>query len=479
MFISAKYRRTVARLFLPIFTVWMCIVPARSYAFVFAPALVPITVAAVDSAAVATSIDVGATAVATFIGASISYFLFQDSNLNKVRIPITLDPSKVPPAPSAPVTARPVLHLDPAVTYTISDNSASVGHGCGTGSGLSFADACAAHACVGGWTQVANNGGAYNAGVKSIVDYTCTYWAGRYTNQKFYGATSLQCDPGYTVSGSSCVLSNSRLVTPDKATDYQRIGTTLSPIPDVDTATNPVKGSVNSTGAYEFAGTDSTGNPVQIVITPVSSGGSTVQINKQGTDVAGNTVTTALNLSINDQGIVEGAHQAQTNNAVSVNPATQTATVIPTGNVAQNPTKVTPVSFPSDYARTGEAVAAANTLTPKLDTLHADLNPSTFIPPSSVDPVTPMQDRINSMSTLPANPSISWMPSILPGNATSCIPIPWNMHFTTGLLAGIGGDASIDICSKLDLIRQILGYLFMVGTTVFVYRRFVRGNQVS
>jgi hypothetical protein len=145
-----------------------------------------------------------------------------------------------------------------------------------------------------------------------------------------------------------------------------------------------------------------------------------------------------------------------------VNPASTVAVASPSGSVAP-----APIQFPNDYARQGQ-----------LDTIHNDLT-SGFTAPAGVDPVKPMQDRIDALTTPPAVPQIDWIPSLLPGSASNCYAMPIDGAVHGGLLNGVGGMASFDICDKLDLVRQILGYLFMVGTVVHIFRLFTRSNGSS
>lgn len=159
---------------------------------------------------------------------------------------------------------------------------------------------------------------------------------------------------------------------------------------------------------------------------------------------------------------------AENGQGVLDSPGTQTGT---------NPVAGT---WPEDYARAGEAAAAANILAPKLDTIAARLDPATFHVSTEVDPVHAMDDRITGIGEVHnSTPAINWMPSLLPGQAVACRSLPIDMNITSGPMAGIGGSASIDICDKFDIIRQILGYLFMVGTVVYCFRCFTRGNSAE
>lgn len=70
----------------------------------------------------------------------------------------------------------------------------------------------------------------------------------------------------------------------------------------------------------------------------------------------------------------------------------------------------------------------------------------------------------------------SWLPSLLPGASVQCKPIPINVELSHGWLSGLKASSSVDICDKLDLLRQIMAYLFGIGTVIYIFRVFTRAN---
>jgi hypothetical protein len=325
------------------------------------------------------------------IGVTAAFFTMTAADGSKVAVPMVPGAGGAAPAPTAPATSAQAQHLDPSVTYTVTDNGASLPHACG-GSGLSFAAACAATACVGGWTQVSNNGGAYSAGVNSIVDYTCTYWAGGYTNQQMYGATSLSCSAGYVVSGSSCVLSDARLVTQDNRQDVSRNGNVMSvTLGDLHGALSAnVMTTTTSNDTVSVSGTGTNGQPMQtnFVATP---SGTTILQSQQMSDPAGSTYVQTVTATVDLNGTVTSASQSSSNASLQPDPANPSSLVPvsnPSGSISASPA-ATGGGFPNDYARTGEAAAAAATTNARLDTLHHDLSDTaTVADPLAVDPAT-------------------------------------------------------------------------------------------
>lgn len=371
-----------------------------SFSLVFFPArnsdaILPVLGVALGYTATGATLTAGVETVVmgalALIGVTAAFFTMTAADGSKVVVPMVPGAGGAVPAPSAPATSAQAQHLNPSATYTVTDNGPSLPHACG-GSGLSFAAACAATACVGGWTQVANNGGSYNAGVNSIVDYTCTYWAGGYTNQKFYGATSLSCSAGYVVSGSSCVLSDAKLVTQDKRQDVARNGNTLSvTLGDLHGSLSAnVLTTTNSNDTVSISGTGTTGQPMQtnFVTTP---SGTTILQSQQMSDSAGNTYVQTVTATVDLNGTVTSASQSSSNTSLQPDPANPSLLVPvanPSGSISANPT-ATGGGFPNDYARAGEAAAAAATINAKLDTLHHDLSDTTTVAdPLAVDPTT-------------------------------------------------------------------------------------------
>lgn len=295
-----------------------------------------------------------------------------------VRIPLTSAATPIP-APSAPVSAS----LSGGVTI-VGDPSAQLCNTdptCGTYQPLSQ--------CLAGYGAVPTR--FCKVSVSGVF-----YGLKNYSQPIVYpagvtdGAGS--CPAGYVVSGVSCALSNPRLVTSDGKKDLTRTGTAFTlPISanDIDVSLSaPMKGTIGTDGSYQLAGTDSAGNLFQLKVTPTTNGGSTVQYKQQTVDSVSNTSTTTQTFTVDSAANITSAVQTSAYESLTVDPATQTATVTTTGTgtpTAQASQQA--ITFPSDYARTGEAATAAQPVTnavnaqsAKLDTLHHDLTDTVAAP---------------------------------------------------------------------------------------------------
>ena len=218
------------------------------------------------------------------------------------------------------------------------------------------------------------------------------------------------CGSGWNVSGSTCSLSNARQAVPDGKQDYQRTGQSFSTYPNDDLAdvnaylsTKTVSVSndtISVSGMTPVTTAHPVSTPQLITITNTADGGSVITAQVQKTDANGATYTQQTTLTVSPTAVVTSAavtNQAQTLTANStgtaLTPTTSTGTYAPAASSS-------PIVFPSDYAKAGEAAAAAATVvaainaqSAKLDTLHHDLTDSATPP---ADPTVPESNRFKS-----------------------------------------------------------------------------------
>lgn len=417
--INSRVRKYSARFLLPILTVWLCVVPGRVYAqsvpipVIGATAQTTAQIIAFPGAAIGGG-EVGAAGASVggagfFVGAgafavgmAIGYFgleaLLGDGSTAHVRIPLTSAPAAAVPAPSAPSTAPGV----PVYNYYASFYSFG-------GSGSTAQLACN--------SLVVSIYGAGKVGIATetscAIGNGCTGDCTALISKTATGSTT--CPAGYALSGSTCVLSNARTVTPDKACDFERSGSALAMISDPDCAASgqviPTLCSgdgVSCTGQ----GVSPSGQPRSYSIVTLPNGGSIVQTYEQRS-VNGQTQVQSSMVTISPAGIVESVSgDIQAGSIPSSSTGAAVAPVTSSSTLQQEAPQLQPVTFPSDYARTGEAAAAANALSPKLDTLHRDLSDTV----STIDPTVPIVDEMptwgNSFTNL-----LGWR---VPAHASAC-----------------------------------------------------------
>lgn len=454
--INFRMRKLLARIALPILSIWLCILPSRSYAFVpAAVGLYGVSTAAESAAAVAAAGGVGGTAgAAAFaaagafalgasalaVGATMGYLIVDNLTGDLVRIPLTT--ANPAPPPSAPATSTPI----PTTVYYVSG----------------YIGDTKSAACLNAWTSTGGNlGGGYFVEFSQVSPDGTMCWGRLSPGGSFYimaGITTGQiaaCGSGYVASGSNCNLSNPRAVTSDKTKDYQRTGTTLEPFPnDIDTASADV--SALPSGALLIQDKTASGEPRHYKIIPQTDGGSNVEIYEPVTNAVGDTGTKKVVISVSPSGTVTGKTQTTTGEQLGQDPATG----LPVLNPAPSGTTFNPsspsgsaITFPSDYARTGEASNAADGIKTKLDTLHGDLSSTTNIG----DPVEPTSGDMPGWGSTFSG-LLGWQ---LPAHGSSCPTPSLDLAFM-----GLGSHAMTMHCTLINNHFDALNAAMMVVWTV-------------
>lgn len=267
------------------------------------------------------------------------------------------------------------------------------------------------------------------------------------SNTWWYVSSELACGAGYTLSGSSCVLSNASLVMKPADGRCQILMNVSGFVVDpqdpecgglaAQTGTTVAPGKITQTKPGSFTNGTVTINP---------DGSRTIVYSSANT--ANNTTTITTVNMIPDAG---GQTAMVTGSSVVV--------VAGTGTAASTGTAPLNIDFPDDYNR--EATQAQ--IKTGIDTVHGDLDASGFaLPaPSAITPeaaaalevkkVTDVLDAsVASYDNFKLLDWSTWIP-VLP--AAGCTPF-------TGTVAG--RPISIDICPKIALLNELLGWLLSV-----------------
>ena len=315
---------------------------AKSFAVV--PALLLFVAPAAESTFVPWAAGVGAAAVAALAG----WIMLQDPEKPQQKpITIQLDPNK----PLITPTGWTSPTQPPASTPH--DNTQEVGCQASAGPGESSApifmgsttdasSACNAACAYGGGTY--EGSGIYCSGPPSPTGYS---WRINVLSR------DKPCPTGYTQNNNTCILSEPEQVKkPPKGKDeIKRDGNVFARDPQQDPADNNPKVEVNGNKISYIA---DNGEKVEIQLSGSASGGATVTHSIPDTS----TGTTKVNTTaLSNTGATTGVNQQ---------------TYQGTGT-QQSSTPSTGTTFPNDYAKAGEAQAAANSTNAKLDTLHGDL----------------------------------------------------------------------------------------------------------
>lgn len=445
--------RRISRIFLPLFLGWVLLAPARSYAFV--PAAVYAAYAVAPSGA-SVALSAAGTALTGLVGTGLLYLALGDGSTSKLRIPLGVEPV---PAPDAPATSIP----SPLVKYDY------VSSGAFTYSTQS--EACQSNPTIDRSVYCTFTGTAYQGVVNGLEQSYCkwTLCDGRtgFDGGTVYGKTFTSCPSGYAPDGSGgCTLVDARQATPDNFCDISRSGTTLATIQDNDCAAlNSEVQQACSGSSCTIAGKDTNGNPVRIEITANPDGGTSTRVYTQRTS-SGQTVVETATIRTNGDGVVQQA--ASTTNAGS----------LPMDGAPEVGTPVTPseITFPTDYARQGEAAAAAAPAVQKLTSIETALNDST-VPDTATEPqlitdVMAQRDNVDEDITATGSAGLPFaLPELSnPFQPMACQPLGFSTH---------GYSVTFDICPWVPTIKEILGYALYVLTAGMLFNMLMRRPDVS
>jgi len=382
-----------------------------------------------SAAAAVGAVDIFAALGLVTVGASISYFAIDylvGDHYDVIRVPLT-EASPVP-SPLAPASADSV----PAYTYTATRGSAF-------GSGPTPVDAV--NNLISKYPSlycfVSASETSFTVGQKSA---SCDP-AYNLTQPMTKVQTGIICPAGYSDSGGVCVLYDARAVSPDKACDLQRSGSALSMISDPDcagsgTAIAEICNSpgISCTGTeLQFTSTNAQGQPRQVVVTPSIDGGSVISTHQQRVS-SGSTVVDSTQVQVSPSGVVQTISGGTTIGNVQLDgsPPQVGQAVLPTD-----------FTFPSDYARTGEAQDAINSISPNVRQISDSLTLSQTVPDPADPTSTPLPNFGNTFDGL-----TGWN---LPAHSSSC-PTP-----SVDLSSVLGVGSVYTMTAHCDLINDHFG----------------------
>ena len=226
------------------------------------------------------------------------------------------------------------------------------------------------------------------------------------------------CPSGYTLSGTTCNLTDPRSGIADNKVDYSRSGAVYSApsSSDADHA-QTLQGTITGSGAgVQIAGTNASGMPVAYNVTAREDGGSVVQQQTAVATAAGDTGTKTETFQISPTGVIETATQTTTADQLAVDPAASpssaTISVVAADPNASSSTLYQGFQFPNDYARVGEAAAAANILAPKLDNIKDALTTTATVDDPTLPAVEDMPGFGDTFTDL-----LAWR---LPPHSSAC-----------------------------------------------------------
>jgi hypothetical protein len=442
----------VARVVLPFAVLWCVFWPQRE-AKALLPFLVPIAVAGLDAAGSVVVADMIGAAATALIGGTIVALAITPkdagtgSDLVPIRVATTTgagSTSVMAPSGSAPSSGTVT------VTYSFSGGGK-------TGTASNITDACTSLAAQLGFSP-------------GFIDSGRCYWTlagGVWGGGVLPTGPVNTCSPGYTLAaGPVCNLTDLRAAAQDGRQDVTRSGTTMTKATEADSSPAPSATQTTTTtnDTLVVSGKDSSGRPVRVSVQATSDGGSLMTVSTQKTDANGGTYTDNRITQIASDGTVRSGANTSTGQQVVYNPTTgvyDLATATSTANPATAGSGSTSITFPSDYARAGEAVSAANVITavlgPKLDAITAtgaDPTELTIAPGSEFDQAF-FQGTFSNL--------LGWQ---LPAHSSQCptSSFTWNGgSYTINSHCQLIADHFSTLAGAMSAVWTILALLIVLG----------------
>lgn len=423
--------------------------------------LIGLAVAAIGPGGTLLTADLLTAGVTSLIGGSIVALALTPSTADApTRVPLMSDKPTIDAVMPPPAAASSVAPTQ-STTGVWSDGWGGSGY-------TSAAAACsAAGAAQLGWCQGMSSdwtGGSGTLTGASSCSATCCLSSGgcnTFPQSISSQSTTVQtCGSGYTLSGNTCVLAEARATAPDGKYDVSRSASGFT-APGSTGEADSMPAYMSSAGGKVYAqGKNSAGQPVMIEYA-VSADGTKTYITHytQSEDATQTTVKTQAITVDAATGAVTGATTGTA--AGSISPATQVGAVptVSTGAAVTSgaSTNTSSLVLPTDYARTGEAGAAANTINTKLDTLHKDLTEK------GTDIADPESPQASAFSDAFFNGTfgnlLAWQ---LPGHTSVCPTITFDyMMFSSHQVHVM--DAQ---CTISEQIRPVLNVVMIVCWTI-------------
>lgn len=428
-----RMRKYLARVLLPILTIWLCVMPGRAYAF--GGLVAPLVVRMGGTATLAYGVE-----VSTWLHAAVLSMTFDTSSAtggtstqaSTGALTVSLNPKSPVPTPAG-WTAPAAGQIQPAPPSTATSQGTTLYRLGSTGATGTTASA----ACV------ANHGvwNSYFGRCDSVPYADCT--AAGFTNCPAYAnltigtVTTYACPAGYTVNGSTCNLSDATVVRKPADSQCQMVRNTTagtfapdSTDPDCD---NVVANSNNGTAVpigaaakglfYDKSITITRDDGTQTTYQLLNTGGGQVQyLHYDATSNTTQYVTAQFSApAVDGTTTLDGYSQSTLPGGGSLSGAAPSGGISSTGGSMTSGAVGTTsggtggATFPSDYARSGEATSAANGLGTKLDSLHGDLSNTT----NTTDPTEPTVANMPGWGNTFTN-LVSWQ---LPAHSSAC-PTP-------------------------------------------------------
>ncbi|MDL1889323.1 hypothetical protein FBQ96_07035 [Nitrospirales bacterium NOB] len=389
--------------------------------------------------------------MAGLVGLVGMYFTIEDAANNKVRIPLGPNQENQPPEPSAPATAAKVGGLQ-----VPGDKQCGRSYGPPSYGAQESCTACMSWAVYPGRYCVR-------------IDDTNIY----YTLENTQGT---ECPSGYVDQGGTCTLQNARQATDDKTCDILLSSGQFATANDMNCGSTAdgqkiaplLRYDTVSGGEVIAYGKNSSGQPLMWQVSkPTSTKPYYTLRQYEQTQTATQTQVTTTEIQLDPQTSTITSVTTSTGPGSIANPTeasvptqtdpqtTPTTQDTPTVKKETNKDIIT-CGLPGTPACAIDDTGFANRYTPpSTSTYQPDLNKQ--------------KDLVENIT--PPDIGFSWLPSLLPGDAIACHAIEFRGAVNVGEV-NFDSTTQLDLCPYLDIVRNILGWLFGVASVIYIWRRF-------
>jgi hypothetical protein len=442
--------------------------PARAFA--------PVAVLAAPQIVTASGVGYALSAMAGVIGLTGLYFTVKDAQDNAMRVPLGPGQNNQPPEPFAPPTAVQTSTGGAPTDMgswarCIFDQYKAGGPGWGCGSTYSTYVECASgflgfdgRSCINYQVGASNYGVPYG---------TCSQGC-----QSTQGQAS--CPSGYSVSGSSCVLQNARQATDDKTCDMLVSNGQFSTANDMNcpsSADGTKLTPMLRNGKVIAYGQNASGQPLMWEVSPGAQSYTVKQYEQIQTPSQTQVKTTTVT--------VDSATSAVTSVQTSTSPgsiSSPSAASAPTVTTTQDPaTSQNTPTVQKDETKPADLQTCGLPGSPACNVNDDGFQGKDAFVPAKTQEINDQLDaqRTGLQNSKDSKPDInfSWLPSVLPGDAVACQPLHFDFSVNNRVMGNIPASGDLDICSTLEFIRNLFGYLFGVITVFYVWRNFTTGNK--
>lgn len=347
--------------------------------------LVGLAVAAVSNTGAVVSADLLVSGVTSLIGGAIAALALAPSTADApMRVPLVSDKPTIDaamPPPQVPLTADPVVQKPSSRCGEILAQLGTAGN---------------VNGCPVSTTYYSNGqswyaGGYYGCGFNRVVSsQVCPELNRTFPDDGTYSfyqaAPNSSCGAGYVSGAGGCVLENARAAASDNKADLVRSASGYS-VDSAEADSLPAYARVNGGKVYA-QGKNSSGQPVMIEYSVSPDGSKTYITHYTQSETADQTTVRTQSITVDSAtGTVTGATMGTATGSIS--PAAS-ADVVPTVSTGAAVTSSTSsggdsIVFPTDYARAGEAAAAANTVKTAVDGVKDRLSTTEVVS----DPILP------------------------------------------------------------------------------------------